>query len=238
VRQWRSEFSLEGKLLGIGIDRLDYTKGIPERLRFLDRLFDKHPAYRGKLVFLQIAVPSRSALPAYRQIEDEVDQLAAQINGRWGNPSWRPVILLKRQYSLPEMIALHRLAHFCVVASLHDGMNLIAKEFVASRVDGDGVLILSKFTGAARELSDALQINPFSIEEGAEALRAALEMHPEQRRLRMRKMRESVEQNNVYAWAGKFLTRLGAVEFPRKQQQYPELVSRQSQHGAAVGIAV
>ncbi len=149
MRRWRREFSLDGKLLGIGIDRLDYTKGIPERLRFLDRLLQKYPAYRGKLVFLQIAVPSRSALPAYQQIEEEVDRLAAQINLRWGTPFWRPVIVLKRNYSLPEMIALHRLAQFCVVASLHDGMNLVAKEFVASRVDGDGVLVLSKFTGAA-----------------------------------------------------------------------------------------
>lgn len=214
MRHWRKELSLGGKLLGIGIDRLDYTKGIPERLRFLDRLLEQNPIYRGKLVFAQIAVPSRSDLPAYQQIESEVDYLTAQINRKWGTATWRPVVLLKRHYPQPEMIALHRLAHFCVVSSLHDGMNLVGKEFVASRVDEDGVLILSQFTGAAQELKDALQINPFSIEEGAEAYRTALQMPPEERGRRMRKMREVVEQNNVYRWAGKFLSELGKIEFP------------------------
>jgi len=214
MRHWRKELALGGKLLGIGIDRLDYTKGIPERLRFLDRFLECNPSYRGKLVFAQIAVPSRSDLPAYRQIESEVDCLTAQINRKWGTAFWRPVILLKRHFTQPEMIALHRLANFCVVSSLHDGMNLVAKEFVASRVDEDGVLILSQFAGAAREFKDALQINPFSIEEGADAYRAALQMHPDERRRRMRKMREAAEQNNVYRWAGKFLSELGKIEFP------------------------
>lgn len=212
--RWKQELSLKGRYLGIGIDRLDYTKGIPERLRFLDRLLDRYPTYRGKLVFVQIAVPSRSSLPAYRQIEREVDTLAAQINLRWGTASWKPIVLLKRHYTQPEMIALHRLADFCVVSSLHDGMNLVAKEFIASRVDEGGVLVISKFTGAAQELKEALQINPFSIEEGAEAYRAALQMPAEERGRRMRKMRESVEQNNVYRWAGKFLSQLAKIEFP------------------------
>lgn len=232
MRRWRKELSLSGKLLGIGIDRLDYTKGIPERLRFLDRLLERNPGYRGKLVFVQIAVPSRSTLPAYRQIEGEVESLAAQINLRWGTAFWRPVILLKRHYTGPEMIALHRLAHFCVITSLHDGMNLVGKEFVASRVDDDGVLILSEFTGAARELKEALQINPFSIEEGAEAYRAALQMHPDERRRRMQRMRETVEQNNVYRWAGKFLSELAKMQFPETiEQQYPI-------HAASLGVAV
>ncbi|MBV9760149.1 MAG: trehalose-6-phosphate synthase [Acidobacteriaceae bacterium] len=214
IRRWNQELSLKGKSLGIGIDRLDYTKGIPERFRFLDRLLERYPAYRGKIVFVQIAVPSRSTLPAYRQIELEVDALAAQINLRWGTPSWRPIVLLKRHYTQPEMIALHRLAHFCVVSSLHDGMNLVAKEFAASRFDEDGVLVLSKFAGAARELKDAIQINPFSIEEGAEAYRAALQMDRAERGRRMRKMREAIDQDNVYRWAGKFLSQMARIEFP------------------------
>ena len=216
MRRWGRELSLNGKLLGLGIDRLDYTKGIPERLRFLDRLLDRHPEYRGRLVFVQIAVPSRSTLPAYRQIEQEVEAVTAQINLRWGRGSWRPVVLLKKHYEEAEMIALHRLAHFCVVTSLHDGMNLVSKEFVASRVDEDGVLILSKFTGAARELKEALIVNPFSIEEGAEAYHAALRMHPDERRRRMAKMREVVENNNVYRWAGKLLSELSNIEFPEQ----------------------
>ncbi len=214
MRSWRRELSLNGKLLGVGVDRLDYTKGIPERLRFLDRLLERNPVFRGKLVFAQIAVPSRSDLPAYQQVEEEVDCLTAQINLKWGTASWRPIVLLKRHYTQPEMIALHRLAHFCVVSSLHDGMNLVAKEFVASRVDEDGILILSQFTGAASELKEALQINPFSVQEGADAYREALQMHPDERSRRMRKMRETVEQNNIYRWAGKFLSHLAKIEFP------------------------
>ena len=238
MRRWKQELSLRGKLVGIGIDRLDYTKGIPERLRFLDRLLDRHPGYRGKLVFVQIAVPSRSTLPAYQQIEREVDALAAQINLRWGTASWRPVILLKRHYTQPEMIALHRLAQFCVVSALHDGMNLVAKEFVASRVDEDGVLVLSKFAGAARELKEALQINPFSIDEGAEAYHAALQMHADERCRRMRKMREAIEQNNVYRWAGKFLSQLAKIEFPESaEHERADFMSTRSLRNA-LGVAV
>ncbi|MGC2659834.1 MAG: trehalose-6-phosphate synthase [Bryobacteraceae bacterium] len=214
MEHWSKELALDGRMLAIGIDRLDYTKGIPERLRALDRFFEQTPEYRERLVFTQIAVPSRSSLPAYKQVEAEVDGLVKAINARWGTPDWRPVILLKRHFSLPEMIGLHRLAQFCVVTALHDGMNLVAKEFVASCVDEDGVLVLSKFAGAARELKEALQINPFSIEEGANAFRTALEMHPDERRRRMRKMRETVEQNNVYRWAGKLLSELCKIEFP------------------------
>lgn len=213
MRRWRRKFSLAGKLLAIGIDRLDYTKGIPERLQYLDRLLEQHPEYRGKLVFVQLAVPSRSGLPEYRQLEKEVDRLAARINRRWQTFSWRPVVLLKRHCTLTEMIALHRLAHVCIVSSLHDGMNLVAKEFVASRFDEDGVLVLSKFAGAAQELTDALQINPFSIEEGAEAYHAAFRMQAEERKRRMRRMREIVKQNNVYRWAGTFLSECVSAEF-------------------------
>jgi trehalose 6-phosphate synthase len=236
--RWEAELSLDGKLLAIGIDRLDYTKGIPERLRALDRLFDESPEYRERLVFTQIAVPSRSNLPAYRQIEEEVDGLVDYINQRWGTANWKPVTLLKRHYSPAEMVALHRLAQFCVVTALHDGMNLVAKEFVGSCIDEDGVLVLSQFAGAARELKDALQINPFSVEEGADAYRAALQMHPEERRRRMRKMRESVEENNVYRWAGKFLSELAKVEFPEyvpaAHDESPSFAGRALSLGVAV----
>ncbi|MBV9267236.1 MAG: trehalose-6-phosphate synthase [Acidobacteriaceae bacterium] len=215
---WRNQLDLDNQVLGIGIDRLDYTKGIPERLRFFDRLFEQYPEYRGRLTFLQIAVPSRSSVPAYREADLEVEALAAKINFRWSRHSWKPIVLLKRHFAMPEMIALHRLAQFCLVTPLHDGMNLVSKEFVASRIDKDGVLILSRFAGAARELKDALLINPFSIEEGVSAIQAALTMPREERRRRMAKMRESVEHNNVYRWAGKFLSELARIEFP----EYPE----------------
>jgi trehalose 6-phosphate synthase len=214
MHRWSKELRLDSKLLGIGIDRLDYTKGIPERLRFFDRVFELHPEYRGKLVFIQVAVPSRSSLPAYRQLDAEVDAVTAQINLRWARGSWKPIVLLKKHIGEREMIALHRLAHFCLVTPLHDGMNLVSKEFVASRIDEDGVLILSRFAGAARELKDALLINPFSIDEGVSAIDAALTMPADERRRRMMKMRETVEHNNVYRWAGKFLSDLARIEFP------------------------
>jgi trehalose 6-phosphate synthase len=235
ARHWRKKLSLEGRLLGIGIDRLDYTKGIPERLRFLDRLLETHQEYRGKLIFVQIAVPSRSNLPAYRQIEDEVESLTARINKKWRTAFWKPIVLLKRHYTPPEMIALHQLAQFCVVSSLHDGMNLVAKEFVASRSDEDGVLILSKFTGAARELKEAIQINPFSIEEGAEAYHLALRMNIDERKRRMRKMRETVEENNVYRWAGKYLTELVNIEFPdHASEEIAEAIAPPKARSAAI----
>jgi trehalose 6-phosphate synthase len=214
-QRWRKKLSLKGKLLGIGIDRLDYTKGIPERLLFLDRLFETHREYRGKLVFLQVAVPSRCDVPAYRQIKEEVEKLTARINRRWRTAFWKPVVLLQQHYTLPEMMALHRLAHFCAVTSLHDGMNLVAKEFVASRADEDGVLVLSKFAGAGNELTDALQINPFSIEEGAGAYAAALQMPREERRRRMHKMRRIVRENNIYQWALDIISELAITTSAR-----------------------
>jgi trehalose-6-phosphate synthase len=137
-------------------------------------------------------------------------------------------VLLKRHYSQAEMIALHQMADFCIVSSLHDGMNLIAKEFVASRIDEDGVLILSKFAGAAQELKDALQINPFSIEEGADACHTALQMQPEERKRRMKRMRENVQKNNVYRWAGKFLSEWVKTEFPEYGDMEDESPDRSS----------
>ena len=211
---WRKRLNLtDMHLLAVGVDRLDYTKGIPDRLRALDRLFELHPEFRGRLVFAQIGVPSRSTLEPYRQIEDEVTTLVERINARWGTPRWRPVMLFKSHFFPAQMMALHRLASFCVVTSLHDGMNLVAKEYVASRTDDDGVLVLSRFTGAARELEDALLVNPFSIEETAAAYREALLMPREERRRRMQRMRQEVETNNVYRWAGKFLSALTKFEF-------------------------
>jgi trehalose 6-phosphate synthase len=153
-------------------------------------------------------------VPAYQHLDDEIDQLVDDINWRWGYENWKPVVYLKRQFGPPEMMALHRLANFCVVSSLDDGMNLVAKEFVASRADGDGALILSQFTGAARELSGALLVNPFAADEMSDAILHALTMPEDERRRRMAKMREAVAVNNVYRWAGKFLSALTKFEFP------------------------
>jgi trehalose 6-phosphate synthase len=150
----------------------------------------------------------------YRWLSQQVDMLATHINQRWGSSDWQPVTLLKRHYGQQAMIALHLLADFCVVSSLHDGLNLVAKEFVASRYDENGVLILSQFTGAARELTDAILINPFSVLETAEAMHQALQMPEAERRRRMVKLRTAVAENNVYRWAGKVISALLKFDFP------------------------
>jgi trehalose 6-phosphate synthase len=214
MNHWRKQLGLKDLFLGIGIERMDYTKGIPERLRALDEFLEKYPDYRQRLVFVQIAVPSRSHIPHYQYLDDEVDRLVEEINWKWSSNSWFPIILLKEHFGSPEMMALHRLSHFCIVSSLHDGMNLVAKEFVSSRFDEDGVLILSQFTGAARELTDALLVNPYNVEEMAEAIRLALEMPEAERRRRMQKMRTAVADNNIYRWAGKAVSALLRFDFP------------------------
>ncbi len=212
MRRWQHQMRRRGQYLGIGIERIDYTKGIPERLRALDWLFEHHPEYRERLSFFQVGVPSRGHVPQYQLIDAEIDQLVERINWRWGTSKWQPVIYHKRNFNQIEMMALHRLADFCVVSSLHDGMNLVAKEFVASRFDEDGVLLLSQFTGSALELSDALQFNPYAVEEVAEAIHQALQMPPEERKKRMQRMRTAVQENNIYRWAGKILSALLKVE--------------------------
>ncbi|MBI4910703.1 MAG: trehalose-6-phosphate synthase [Acidobacteria bacterium] len=192
--------------LGISIDRVDYTKGIPERLRAIDSLLRHCPEYRRSLRFVQIGVPSREDVPEYRDLAARVQQMVDEINDRWAMGGWKPIHYFHSQFSQMELMGLHRLADFCVVSSLHDGMNLVAKEFVASRTDGDGVLVLSRFTGAAAELGDAVIFNPFHLNQAREALQTALVMSSEERRRRMRHMRQVVEVNNVYRWAGKLLT--------------------------------
>ena len=216
IKRWRMQLGLAEEVdsIGIAIDRIDYTKGIPERLRALDQFLQKYPKYHERLVIVQIGVPSRTHVKEYQMLDDEIDSLVEDINWKWSTDSWRPIIYLKQQHSPIQMMALHRLANFCLVNSLDDGMNLVAKEFVASRFDEDGVLILSRFTGAARELTDAVLVNPFAIDEVADAMYQALEMSDEERRKRMQKMRTVVAENNIYRWAGKFLSGLLKFEFP------------------------
>ncbi len=214
METWRRRLRLGGCKLGAGIERLDYTKGIPDRLRALDYFFEQHPEWLGKVVFAQIAVPSRGHLASYQKLEDEVDHLVEQINWRWGKPHWQPVVLIKKHHGPVEMAALHRLADFFVVNPLHDGMNLVSKEFVASRTDERGVLILSRFTGAWRELEEALGINPYALDETAEAIHTALTMDEAEQTRRMRRMRHQITTNNIYRWAGKILSTLLNFDLP------------------------
>ena len=194
-----------------GVDRLDYTKGIPERIQAVDRLLTLHPEHRGAFSFVQVAAPSRVHIPAYRRLAEEVDQLAESVNWRHGDDGWRPVILLREHFGPRDVDALYRIAAGCVVSSLHDGMNLVAKEFAAARDDERGVLVLSRFTGAAEELADALLINPFATDEFAEALHAALTMPADEQERRMRRMRAQVAANNIYRWAGNLLAAAGRL---------------------------
>ncbi len=201
----RRELNLGGKLVGLGTDRLDYTKGIPQRLQAFDRFLELYPSYRGKVVFIQAGITSRTEIESYRGIGHTIQELIDSINAKYGG---QPVICITRQLSTVTLAALRRLAHFCVVSALHDGMNLVAKEYVASRTDGGGVLLLSKFTGAAPELTGAILINPFAITDFAHRIKEALEMPEAERRRRMSAMRRTVAGNNIYRWGAVMVSRL------------------------------
>lgn len=192
-------------LIGIGVDRLDYTKGIEERLLAVEDLLDRHPELRGRFTFVQLAAPSRTIIERYRRLNETIEQLAARINRRFGYGRQRPIVLLRAHHEPPTVFRYYRAADLCYVSSLHDGMNLVAKEFVAAREDEAGVLVLSQFTGAARELTEALIVNPYDIAEASSALAAALTMPRSEQRERMRSMRAFVSEYNVYRWAGRML---------------------------------
>jgi alpha,alpha-trehalose-phosphate synthase [UDP-forming] len=202
---------IEAAMMGIGVDRLDYTKGILERLLALEALFEKYPRYRGAFTFVQIGAPSRTHIKRYHDLQAEVEAEVERINWKFQTERWKPIVLLNRHHSHEEIQPYYRAADLCLVTSLHDGMNLVAKEFIATRRDELGVLILSCFTGAARELQDALPVNPYDIDQTAEAIRIALEMPPEEKRARMQRMRRHVREHNVYRWAGNLIAELCEV---------------------------
>jgi trehalose 6-phosphate synthase/phosphatase len=199
----------------VGIDRLDYTKGIPRRLLAYEQLLLRHPELCEHVRAVQLAVPSRTGVGAYQGLRETVDALVGRINGRFATPTWSPVRYLARGLSPPEVAALYRAADVLVVTPIRDGMNLVAKEFIAARTDRDGVLVLSEFTGAAAELAEALIVNPYDVEGTAEALWRALQMPSEERHIRMTALRARVETYDVHRWAREFLDRLGSdIEAP------------------------
>jgi trehalose 6-phosphate synthase len=191
--------------LGVGVDRLDYTKGILERFMAIERLLELEPRWAGQFAFLQVAAPSRSSIDEYQNLEARVRALAERINARFGSDTHQPIILKIEHHDAAQVYELYRASELCYVSSLHDGMNLVAKEYVAARDDEQGVLILSQFTGAARELAEALIVNPYDIEQSAAAIHLALTMSPDEQRARMRSMRNLVQEFNVYRWAGRML---------------------------------
>jgi alpha,alpha-trehalose-phosphate synthase [UDP-forming] len=196
----------------LGVDRLDYTKGIVERFKGYEYLLETAPQYRGRIAMLQIAPPSREAVEKYRDYNAAVTAEADRINAKYGTQNWRPIVLEKRHHSHPELENLYRIADICLVTSLHDGMNLVAKEFVAARDDEAGVLVLSNFTGASRDLRSALMVNPYSAEEIAKALETALTMSKTEQHRRMKAMRQSVKDYNVYRWSAEFIKALTQLE--------------------------
>jgi trehalose 6-phosphate synthase len=204
--------------LAVGIERFDYTKGILDRMTAVDELLRRHPAWKGRVVFVQAAAPSRSTLASYGSLQAEAIRLAGEINARHGTETWEPIRLVIRHHDQGEVYELFRAADVCVVSSLHDGMNLVAKEFVAARDDEQGVLVLSSFAGASRELSEALIINPYDTGAMAEALLAALTMPEEEQRDRLILMREVVRQRNVHRWAAQMLLDVARI---RKREKIP-----------------
>ncbi len=225
------EFGVRAETLIIGVDRMDYTKGIVERLMAIERLFEEHPWHRERVTMVQIAAPSRTRIPSYVQLRQHVEAMVEQVNARFQTAHWRPVILIDRQANHEEVTGWYRAADLCLVTSLHDGMNLVAKEYLAARDDGDGVLVLSKFTGAAVELRDALIVNPYDIDGVADAVHRGLEMVPAERRMRMQRMRRQVMEHNVYRWAANVLgdlreLRIENMELTNSGRPEPILVHR------------
>ena len=212
INKIRKEYDLQDKIIGVGVERIDYTKGIIERVMAIDRFLEKYPEYRKKFVFIQLAAPSRTHIKRYHELMGEIDELIEKKNWKYSEGNWKPIIYLKRHFSPEEIRPYYALADFCVVSSLHDGMNLVAKEYVASKSDVSGALILSKFTGAARELTDAVLINPYSIEEFADAIKFTIDMPEDEKRKRMENMRKIVSENNVYKWAGSIITELTSLK--------------------------
>lgn len=213
----RRELGLpEDALLGVGVDRLDCTKGIEERLSAVDELLSRHPEFRGNFTFVQVAAPSRTKIQRYRELNERLEALAMEINTRWSVGAYRPIILLRSHQEPATVFRYYRAAELCYVSSLHDGMNLVAKEFVAARDDELGVVVLSQLTGASRELTEALIVNPYDLRQASAALAVALRMSTDEQRERMRSMRRLVSEFNVYRWAGRML--VDAAELRRKER--------------------
>jgi trehalose 6-phosphate synthase/phosphatase len=210
----------EGRKLLLAVDRMDYTKGIPERLRTYRHLLERCPALRGKIVLLQVAVPSRERI-ANNALRREVNELVGDINGHFATPNWTPVVYIRRGISRSELVALYAAADVAWIGPLRDGMNLVAKEYVVSKTTQDGVLVLSEFAGAAEEMGEALLINPNAEGRTAAVVEAALLMGPEERRRRMRALQEQVHRNDVFAWSGRFLDTLQAAARDRGASDRP-----------------
>ncbi|MGD0754523.1 MAG: trehalose-6-phosphate synthase [Bacteroidales bacterium] len=206
-----TDYGLTTQFIGIGVDRIDYTKGIVEKFLSIERFLEKNPSYIGKFTFIQVGAPSRTQLKSYSDTISAVENETNRINLRFKSKNWKAIILLKRHHSHEEIAPLYSSADFCMITSLHDGMNLVAKEFVASRNKNDGSLILSRFAGASQELQGAIIINPYDIEKSADAIKTALEMTKEEQNQRMTQMRLVIVRHNIYSWAATLLRTMATI---------------------------
>ncbi len=203
--------SLSGQTIILGVERMDYTKGILERLRAFERLLEQKPELRGTVTFIQLVTPSRELVEAYRDIKRELDEMVGRINGKFSDGIWMPIRYQYHSFSPTELIAYYRAADVALVTPLRDGLNLIAKEYVATRIHGDGVLILSEFAGVAQQLREALIVNPYNLEGMASALAQALAMSKEEQRARMEAMQARIQQQDITWWANEFLQRMSQI---------------------------
>lgn len=204
-------YGISAEHIGIGVDRVDYTKGLIEKFLAIERFFEKYPDYLGKFTFVQIGAPSRSELKSYSDIMNDIINESERINLRFRSKKWLPILLLNKHHSQSEIAPFYSSADLCMVSSLHDGMNLVAKEFVASRNHNDGTLILSRFAGASRDLQGALIINPYDIEQSADAIKSALEMSMEEQHQRMSQMRQEIVNHNIYLWAANLVRTMSDI---------------------------
>lgn len=217
VAALKAQYQLhEGIYVAVGVDRIDYTKGLPERFRACARLLENYPQYRGRFTLVELGAPSRTHIPRYREHLDALEALAEEINWKYQTDSWKPIRFLVGHFDARTVHAFLHMAPMCIVSSLHDGMNLVAKEYVAAQASGDGVLVLSAFAGAARELGDALLINPYDTEQFADAIHQGMVMDAAERRARMQRLARQVEEHNIYRWAADFLAELARAPAARK----------------------
>ncbi len=231
-----SELGVRAEFVAVGVDRMDYTKGIVERLMAVEQLLEKHPFYLERFTLVQVAAPSRTRIPAYAELHKRVNEAVERINHRFQTLHWRPIVFIDRQCNHEEVTRWYRAADICLVTSLHDGMNLVAKEFVAARDDDDGVLVLSKFTGAAGELQDALIVNPYDVDGVADAIRAGLDMSRDDRRNRMKRMRRQVMEHNIYLWAANVLGDLRELRIDTMEEAEPNTRRIAPQVSPGIGI--
>lgn len=207
----KKEFNINAQFIGVGVDRIDYTKGIFERFLSIERFLEKYPQFVGNFCFVQMGSPSRVRIRQYRELIKEIEDACERINWKFQTKNYKPIIFLKNYHEHSDIIPFYKLANFCMVNSLHDGMNLVAEEFIATRNDEDGVLILSQFAGASRELKDAIIVNPYDIENMADAISEALVMDEQERKERMIKMRTIIKERNIYRWAKDLIQNLVGI---------------------------